>query len=289
VQSIAKRQGAPDGPPSSMSEIVETAMAEILAPPEKRKKPASTSIASIDELLAGGVYPGEYVILGARPSVGKTAFALQIARLLAKQGTGVLIASLEMTRNAITRRMLAQEAQVRAKSLKTGDLVDLEKQMLTLAAMKLRQYPIWITSDVRTTDQLEEALLAFTPGMLGMVIVDYLQLMQTAEWMRDQRQRVEAVSKAFRRITVKNELPLIALSSLSRPPKNVREWEPSLADLRESGELEHDADHVWLLHRLLGEELTKFKVAKNRDGEVTGQEDLPLLFNGSIQTFTEAK
>lgn len=287
VQSIAKRQGAADGPPLRIDELVSTAMNEILAPPEARKRPASTSLACIDEVLAGGVWPGEYVLLGARPSVGKTALALQTGRMLASKGIGVLIVSLEMTRTALTRRLLAQEACVRSTSLKTGDLTDTEKGLLHYAATRMSGYPIWITSDVRTTDQLSDALLQYPPGMLGMVIVDYLQLMQTAEPVRDARQRVEAVSKDLRRMTVKHELPFIVLSSLRRPNARGDEWRPTMADLRESGELEHDADHIWLMHRVLGQEETEFQVEKNRDG-IAGGEPLRLRFNGSIQTFTEA-
>jgi len=288
VTSIAKREGAPQGPPNSLAEAVKIAMAEILAPPQARKKPASTSIGSLDELSAGGLYPGEYVILGARPSVGKTAFVLQMARLLSKRGTGVLFVSLESTQTAVVRRLLSQESGVRAQSLKTGNLIELEKRMLAAAAESFSERPMWITHDVHTTEQLADTVSAYTPGTLGLVVVDYLQLMTTAEHLRDQRQRVEAVSKALRRLTVQHEIPLIALSSLSRPPKNVKEWEPSLADLRESGELEHDADIVWLMHRLLGEDDTKFKVAKNRDGEVSTS-DLLLKFRSEVLTFEETK
>lgn len=287
VASIAKREGAPDGPPSSIAELVKVTMAEITKPEHERRRPASTHLACLDDLLGGGLYPGEYVILGARPSVGKTALALQIGRLLAKQGTGTLFVSCEMTCTALTRRLLAQESQVNAKNLKTGQLVPVEYHLLAAGAERLSNMPIWVTSDVHTTDQLAETLDAYTPGTLGLVIVDYLQLLTTAEYARDKRQSVEAVSKALRRLTVKTELPFIVLSSLSRPPKNVREWAPGLADLRESGELEHDADIVWLMHRLLSSPETTLTVAKNRDGEVN-EAGLPLVFNDKVLTFTEA-
>lgn len=284
VRSIAKREGAQAGPPSRLAEVLDVALVEITAPPEKRRPAAKTGIGRLDALASGGVYPGEYIICGARPGVGKSALSSQVTRQFAFAGHGVLYVSREMTRSALIRRLLVQESGVRAEALKTGQLVDLERQMLEAAAARLRPLPIWITQDIRTTDQLDDALKAYTPGTLGLVVCDYLQLMDTAEHFRDPRQRVEAVSKALRAMSLQHELPILALSSLSRPPKNVREWKPSLADLRESGELEHDADSVWLMHRPLDQDETSFQMAKNRDGRVG---EITLKFHGETLTFKE--
>lgn len=286
VASIAKREGVHEGPPSGIAELVRVTMAAITEPEATRAKPAATNLGSLDAILAGGLYPGDYVILGARPSVGKTALALQIGRRLAQSGQGVLFVSCEMTKTALVRRLLSQESAVSAENLKTGKLIELESKMLSLGAERLAALPIWVTSDIHTSDQLDEAVKVFTPGQLGLIVVDYLQLVGTADNVREPRQRVERVSKDIRRLTVRYEIPCIALSSLSRPPKGVKEWRPSLADLRESGELEHDADIVWLMHRDLKETRTELDVAKARDGQVGS---VTLEFNGNVLTFTESK
>ena len=286
VASIAKREGAPDAPPSGIAEIVRVTMASITEPEATRAKPAATNLGSLDEILAGGLYPGDYVILGARPGVGKTALALQVGRRLAKSGAGVLFVSREMTKTALARRLLSQESSVAAESLKTGKLIELDLRMLAVGAERLSRLLIWVTSDIYTTDQLDEAMKTYQPGQLGLVVVDYLQLMNTADRIREPRGRVEAVSKALRRLTIQYEVPCIALSSLSRPPKGAPNWRPSLGDLRESGELEHDADIVWLLHRDMEQAATELTVAKNRDGRVG---DVALVFNGRVLTFEDGK
>jgi len=285
VESIAKREGAPDGPPHPLAEAIDATMAEITTPPHQRRAPAATQLASVDVLLGGGLYPGEYVILGARPSVGKTALALGFSRQVAKKGTGVLFASAESTVIALTRRLLAQESKVDATNLKTGKLHDIEYHMLALAAARLRNLPMWLTTQIRTTDQLVEVVATYTLGVLGLIVVDYLQLFDTSIRLRDPRQRVEAVSKDLRRLSVDTEIPVLALSSLSRPYSYDRNWRPTLASLRESGELEHDADLVWLLHREEGKPETEMHIAKGRDGE-TGVVDL--IYTGKHLTF-EAK
>jgi len=286
VVSIAKKEGEPDGPPDNLAEIVEQAMAEIFAPPERRVKPGATALKGLDDLLGGGLYPGDYVIMGARPSIGKTAAALQFARVRAKAGDGVLVCSLEMTAIALARRLLSQESQVDAEAIKTGKIDAIQEALLQVGAGRLKKLPMWITTDVETPEQLEAALEAFEPGQLSMIVVDYLQLMRTADFARDSRQRVEQISKALKRIAIRYNVAVVVLSSLSRPPKASPNWEPELDSLRESGELEHDADIVWLLHRQDGHDETKWKQAKHRDGR-TGV--LDLTFHPNILTFTEGK
>lgn len=280
VASIAKREGEPDGPPHAIAEAVSVTVADILNP--SRAKPAASRLAGLDSLLAGGFYPGEYILMGSRPSVGKTALALQIARAVARQGRGVLVASTEMTVTALVRRMLSQESEVHAENLKTGRLNELEQRMLAGGAAGLAGLPMWVTSSVHSTVQLADAMSVYAPGALGLIIADYLQLFSAARETRDARSRVEAVSKDFRRMAIQYEIPVLALSSLSRPPKDRPNWRPSLADLRESGELEHDADIVLLLHRALDSPDTELEVAKDRDGR-TGM--VKLYFTPQTLTF----
>lgn len=284
VASIAKKEGEPAGPPEALSSALDVAIQVILSPKAGRPKPASTSLRPLDNPLGGGLYPGEYGIKGARPGIGKTAMALQGARQLAKSGVGVLFVSLEMTKTALVRRLLSQETGVRAKALKTGDVTALEIEMLRQGSERLRHLPLWITTGVRTVEQLVETVRAYEPGQLGMVYVDYLQLLGTTQYMGDTRQRVGYISKSLRALTIQTEIPLWALSQLSRPPKDHPNWRPRLSDLKESGDLEADADVVLLLHRDEGGQYAEANLAKNRDGEPC---QVVLAYDGSILTFRE--
>jgi replicative DNA helicase len=284
VSSIAQREGAPDGPPNRLDGALESTLAAIHAPADRRRAVAATHLASLDSLLAGGFHHGDYVLLGARPAVGKTALALQIARQVAKKGQGVLIASLEMTTDALVRRLLSQESQVRAEALKTGVLTDTERKMLQHGADVLRPLPIWVTNGIRTTEQLAQAIDLYPSESLGLVILDYLQLLTGAD--RDARQRVERASKELRYLALNRQIVCLVLSSLSRDNSDRGDRKPTLSRLRESGELEHDADTVILLSRAEGESATELHVAKQRDG-MTG--NVSLAFRGATLTFEETK
>jgi replicative DNA helicase len=281
VADIAAKEPRTE-PPSSIAESVDAVLARVLAPPASRKV-AATGLASFDDLLGGGFETGT-IFLGARPGVGKTALAMQIARRLALSGTGVFISTLEMSKEQLIRRMLVQESCVRATAVKTGQLVDIERAMLTKAAAKLRPLPIWFGEDLYTVAQLDAALSVYEPGAVGFAVVDYLQLMSAENDRLDNRQRVEAVGRGLKKLTRKYDLPLLVLSSLVRPT-NDHNWRPSLKSLRESGELEHLGDVVFFLHRAETEKVqTELIHAKAREGEIG---DLRLRFSGELQTFTE--
>lgn len=286
VQSIARREGEPTGPPATISDALDE-VEHALAHPERRVV-QPTGIGSLDTLLSGGFEPGDYIILAARPSVGKTALALQVARERAKRGTGALVVSREMTRAAIARRLLVQEAQVRASNVKSMQLCDIEHVMLRNAMIRLRALPMWITTSasVVSIDQIASTLAEFEPGQLGLVVVDYLQLVRPpAELGRDRRAGIEFVSQELKRLAVLHNVPVLCLSSLSRPPKDAgKNWRPQLSDLRESGELEHDADVVILLHRDWGSDICEANLAKQRDGRV---DTVKLQFTGELLAFKE--
>lgn len=282
VKSASKHEPEAEGPPVGLAEALDTFLKGLSAPPEFRKV-APTELPSLDKLLDGGFSPGDLIYLGARPSVGKSALALQIARRgSAKQG--VLYVSREMTTVALVRRLVAQASHVSLSKLKTGDLLPEEKAMVKFGAESMRSLRLWITTSVFTTEQLSTTLDAYSPGDLGLVIVDYLQLMKPSEFARDSRARVEMVSAELKQLAVRHELPFLVLSSLSRPDRSTPNWRPSLSSLRESGELEHDADTVIFLHRELTSADTEVDLAKQRDGEVG---KFNLQFRGSTVTFTE--
>lgn len=280
----SEHEGGPQEPPATIREIVAETLRQVFAPKEMRPPVASTSLGSLDEVLDGGFYPGDYILMASRPSVGKSALALQIAHASAKRGAGVLIASLEMSKMALTRRMLVQESGLASRMLKTGEgFNEFTTTALMAAGEALSNMPIWVTTDVRTGEDLHTTLKEFEPGVLKLVVLDYLQIM-SAEG-RDGRARVEHCSKMVRNAAIKYNVPILCLSSLSRPPRDLDTWRPDLRDLRESGELEHDADIVVMLHRELVSEHTEIYVRKNRDG-VAGSM-IRALFDGQRQTFRE--
>jgi replicative DNA helicase len=280
VESIAKREGVPDGPPHSLAEALDRVLHDIEHP--QARSVAKTEFDALDAKLDGGLEPG-LIYMGARPGVGKSALALHIGRKVAVT-QGVLYVSREMSVGSLVRRMLSQASSggLPISDLKTGEMHDIQKKSIPLIAAKLRTLSMWLTTDIATTAQLEAALLTYSPGTLGLVVVDYLQLMKPVEFARDSRARVEAVSEELKRLSVKFNLPFLVLSSLRRPERATANWRPSLSDLRESGELEHDADVVLLLHRDLGSDVLEINLAKQRDGEVGRT---TLAFHGPTVSF----
>jgi hypothetical protein len=229
---------------------------------------ARTPFGGLNHLLVGGFAPGELVYLGARAGVGKTSLGLELSRAVAEDGKGVVIISREMMIAAITRRMVSQAARVSAASLRRGRLGDGEWVLLRDALPKLRGLPVWLTDQAVMLEEIQALVRGFAgPPPLGLVLVDYLQLVRGPQGVRDRRLEVEGVSRALKELAVERKVPIICLSSLARPADG-RERRPTLASLRESGELEHDADVVLLLHRELGQAETECIVAKNRDGRV---------------------
>ncbi len=285
VQSASKHEPEAEGPPVGLAEALGKFLKDLSAPPEARPKPAATELPSLDKLLDGGFGAGDLIYLGARPGVGKSALALQIARKVAAT-QGVLYVSREMPVQALVRRLVSQASHVSLSKLKTGELLELEKEMVKLGAAALMPLKLWLTTEIYSTSQLATALEAYSPGQLGLVVCDYLQLLKPSEHTRDSRARVEMVSDELKQLAVRHELPFLVLSSLSRPPKASPNWRPGLSDLRESGELEHDADTVLLMHRELTSPDTDLILAKQRDGEVG---EFKLQFRGQTVTFTEGK
>lgn len=285
VQSASKHEPEAEGPPIGLAEALGKFLKDLSAPPEARPSPAATDLPSLDKLLDGGFGPGDLVYLGARPGVGKSALALQIARRVSRT-QGVLYISREMPVQALVRRLVSQAAHVSLSKLKTGDLEPTELTLVKFAAQDhLSTLKLWLTTQIYSTTQLATALEAYSPGQLGLVVVDYLQLLKPSEQTRDSRARVEMVSDELKQLAVRHEIPFLVLSSLSRPPKHTPSWRPGLSDLRESGELEHDADIVLLMHRELTSPDTDLILAKQRDGEVGA---FKLHFRGQTVTFMEA-
>ena len=220
-----------------------------------------TGFHDLDDVLGGGVEPGQLILLAARPSVGKTAAMLNIARnmILADKPHTAAIFSLEMRRSALIRRMIASLARVDLQKLRTGFLDDGDKARLLEAAATIHDAPLWIDDassttllDVRAKVQRLQAMLRRTGAPpLGLVAIDYLQLMPILGSRKSatREQDVSALSRGLKLIAKEAEVCVLALCQLSRRVDERVNHEPQLSDLRESGSLEQDADAVLLLYR----------------------------------------
>jgi replicative DNA helicase len=213
-----------------------------------------TGFQDMDNILAG-LQRSDLFILAARPSMGKTAFSLNLAHNVAvKANEAVLIFSLEMSKEQLVDRMLSMESGVDAWALRTGNLTDADFEKIGQAMGTLSEAQIFIddtpsitVSDLRTKARREAHLRP-----LGLVIVDYLQLMSGGSRFAGEGNRVQEISEISRGLkAIARELnvPLIALSQLSRSVENRHPQIPQLSDLRESGSIEQDADVVAFIYR----------------------------------------
>jgi replicative DNA helicase len=207
----------------------------------------------LDEMTAG-FQPSDLVIVAARPSMGKTAFVLNIAQNAALDAKApVAFFSLEMSKQSLLQRMLTSEARIDAQRLRKGKLRDDEFVQLGRAAGLLSQAPIWIddTPAISLLEMRSKARRLKAENDLGMIIVDYLQLMTGPPGVENRQQEISVISRSLKALARELRVPVIALSQLSRAPEqragdNKR---PQLSDLRESGAIEQDADVVMFLYR----------------------------------------
>jgi replicative DNA helicase len=280
LEQRALRKAVAEVPvPVPLSKVLDALLETVKAGPPRC---IPTPFPTLNRLLCGGFAPGELVYVGAYPGVGKSLLALELARHAAKAGERILIVSLEMLNIALARRMLSQEARVRATALKTGRIGDGEWALLEGALPRLRSLPIWLTDQAETFGHIEALAKGFPPP-LGLLIVDYLQLVRAPEGTEDRRLQVDAISQGLKRLAVSLSVPVIAISSLTWQGGG-QEREPTMGSLKESRGLSHDGDVILLLHRKDDEAETTCRVAKNRDGE-TGP--VTLRFRKEYVTFEE--
>ncbi|WP_297598067.1 replicative DNA helicase [uncultured Cetobacterium sp.] len=212
----------------------------------------STGFKHFDEMTSG-FHPSDLVILAARPSMGKTAFALNLALNAAmKSGKGVLVFSLEMSSSQLLQRLLAIEAGIGLQKIRNGFLGEDDWGKLGIASGKLANAEINI-ADVPNVNVLEIRSIARrlkAAGKLDIIVIDYLQLIKGSSGKSDNRQQeISDISRSLKGIARELDIPIIALSQLSRAPEQRADRRPILSDLRESGAIEQDADMVVFLYR----------------------------------------
>jgi len=210
--------------------------------------------------LTSGLQPADLIVIAARPSMGKTAFAMNIAENAAvKDGKSVGIFSLEMSSEALLKRMLASHAQVDSKELSQGFLSKDDKRKLMSAVERLMQSKLYIddTPGISLSEMRAKARRLSRQAGLDLIIVDYLQLMSAVpvggKRFENRTQEVSAITRGLKALAKDLQVPVIALSQLSRAPENRGgdddKGRPQLSDLRESGSIEQDADVVMFIYR----------------------------------------
>jgi replicative DNA helicase len=254
-----------------------------------------TGFASLDQ-LTGGLHPGQMVIVAARPGMGKSTLGLDFARSASvRNGVTSVVFSLEMSRQEITQRLIAAETGVRLQKIRHGNLTE-EDWYRIVARMDVVQKAPMFVDDSPNMSLMEiraKCRRLKQRHNLGLVVLDYLQLMSSNHRVEARHLEVSEFSRALKLLAKELSLPVVAISQLNRGPEMRPDKKPIMADLRESGSLEQDADVVILLHRPdrdnaerpVGEsEDAKMLIAKHRNGR-TGE--LDVLFLGHLAKFAE--
>ncbi len=237
----------------------------------------STGFLDLERVL-NGLQRSDMIILAARPSMGKTALALNIAKNAARKGNVVAIFSLEMGAGQLAKRLLATESGVNSQRINRGELDYNEMEQLLLAVDRLSKLKVYIDDNGGQTIleiRSKARRLAHEVG-LDLIVIDYLQLM-TGRRAENRQQEISDISRNLKTLARELDVPILALSQLSRSVELRAEKKPQLSDLRESGSLEQDADIVMFLYReeyYNREESDKANVAeviiaKNRNGPTT--------------------
>lgn len=245
----------------------------------QRSEAYPTGFLDLDRKI-GGLPRGELWVLAGRPSVGKTALALNLAVNLAKHNIPIGFFSIEMSLPSLKRRIISSEAKLSHSDLEKEEALELNRERLEEAVKRLRGLPMYFDASAEQTPTIIKAKahrLVRTCG-IQIVFVDYLQLIQGPK-TETREQEISAISAALKRLTKESSLSVVALCQLNRRCEERGDKKPLLADLRESGAIEQDADGVILLHRPELYGIKQFKdeeptsgiveatVAKNRNGE----------------------
>ena len=259
AQSIAERQ--------EYAEIngLEAALEMVDKPPSA----ISTEFRDLDRRVS--FTAGDVVIIAGRPSMGKSALAVNIVQNMAKAGHGALIVSLEMMPVAITKRMIAREARINTRYIQDKDAVKIAE-----AAELVRQLPIMIAQHTTTVAQIMAVVAQIKASKgIDVVVLDYIQLLGVDKITSNRNQELSTISRTLKLIAMRQNVLVIVVSQLNRQVENRTDRRPRMSDLRDSGAIEQDADWVLLLYRAdyyrkPGEKtdgLAEVRVAKARDGE----------------------
>ena len=250
-----------------------------------------TGFTDLDRLTSG-LQPSDLIIIAGRPSMGKTSFALDIARFAAlKRKVPTAIFSLEMSKEQLGIRLLCSEARVSSQKLRTGFLKSSDWPSLTAAAGRISEAPIFIddSPQLSTLDVRARSRRLKSEHSIGLIIIDYLQLMHGGSSSESRQLEISAISRGLKGLAKELDVPIVALSQLSRAVESRPDKRPLLSDLRESGSIEQDADVVAFIYRdeLYNRDspdagVAEILVRKHRNGPIG---NIRLAFNGEYTRF----
>jgi len=253
-----------------------------------------TGFADFDD-LTNGLHPGQLVVLAARPAMGKSTLGLDFARAAAiRNGLTTAIFSLEMSRNEIAMRLLSAEARITLNAIRQGKMTDEDWTRLSSHMGSLAEAPLFIddSPNMAMAEIRSKCRRLKQRHDLRLVILDYLQLMSSGKKVESRQVEVSEFSRSLKLLAKELDVPVVAISQLNRGPEQRTDRRPMLADLRESGSIEQDADMVLLLHR--DDYYTKdaserpgeadIMVAKHRNGPT---KDIPVAFQGHYSRFVD--
>jgi replicative DNA helicase len=249
-----------------------------------------TGLRSIDR-KTGGFFRGQLIIIAGRPSMGKTAIAMTILKGAAQRGYTTAIVSCESPTNSLVLRMLSSASGIENRDLRRGALTDRDYPMITYAAGQISHLPIYLYDRERNWEAIKAMLraLKIKQPELSLVAIDYIQLLQLRT-REDRWQQMGQISSEAKELALELDLPFVLLSQISRDVEKRQDKRPNMSDLRESGNLEQDADVIGLLYRphyYKSDELpdeAEINIAKNRDG-ATGI--MELRFNEQTASFSD--
>jgi replicative DNA helicase len=238
---------------------------------EKKEQVTGVPSGFIDlDGMTSGLQRGDLIIVAGRPSMGKTAFALnlgQYAAIHAEQKSAVAIFSLEMSKEQLVTRLLCSEARIDASRLRTGHLLDSDWERLMRGAGNLHEAKIFIddTPAISVLEMRAKCRRLKAEQDIGLVIVDYLQLMRGGSNPESRQQEISEISRSLKALAKEISVPVVALSQLNRSLENRTDKRPMMSDLRESGAIEQDADVIMFVYR----DAVYCEDCKKRDGSCT--------------------
>lgn len=233
-----------------------------------------TGITDLDKMICG-LHKQELTIIGARPGVGKTTLALQIAEHIAERGTETAIISLEMSDTQVIQKLISRRARINSYKMRMGTLETKELEQIGVVSAEIAELPIHLITKARTIQHIENiARKLKNKNNLGLMIIDYIQLIKNKGKFNSREQEVADITRTLKLLSLELNIPIVGLCQLNR---NAARQEPTLADLRESGAIEQDADNILFLYQEAESTETvvdiTLKLAKQRAGE-TGKIDL---------------
>lgn len=233
-----------------------------------------TGITDLDKMICG-LHKQELTIIGARPGVGKTTLALQIAEHIAERGTETAIISLEMSDTQVIQKLISRRARINSYKMRMGTLETKELEQVGVVSAEIAELPIHLITKARTIQHIENiARKLKNKNNLGLMVIDYIQLIKNKGKFNSREQEVADITRTLKLLSLELNIPIVGLCQLNR---NAARQEPTLADLRESGAIEQDADNILFLYQEAESTETvvdiTLKLAKQRAGE-TGKIDL---------------